>query len=644
MSPDGGSVAYTVATPNLETNEADSNVWVADVRRRTSRQVTFSNKDRSAQWSPDGMTLAFLSRRGGKSQVYVMSSNGGAARAITDMPSHVETLRWSPAGDMLVVSTVVDPTCADERCLRDSAARLENDKSPRTYDRLPTASALRWLDRTRSHLFAISADGSTPPRDLTPGDLHYVPARHSADGSAEPDAIAISPDGQEVCFVSAAEYSSDGQPLLNLYVVPMAGGTPKRLLPASGFNRGPTYSPDGRFIAYRSRLDPKNAGQRYRLMLYQRESGQLTELAKSFDRDPSTLTWARNGKELFFLAEDAHQQPLFALKLDANAEPRQIAGGFNSELSAARSAEAIAFTRSTSASPAELFAKSSLRAEPRQITEHTKSVMATLRMATPESFWFPSTAGSQVHALYVAPPQVVPGKTYPLVVLLHGGPTAMWGNSWTYRWNAQVFAAPGYGVLMINRRGSTGYGDKFSTAISNDWGGAPYADIMSGVDATLERYTYLDAARVAVAGASYGGYLANWVATHTDRFKTIVSHAGVFDLASVYAMEAPWWLENEFGGTPWESPASYAKWSPSSHAAALGKFKTPMLVTVGERDFRVPYMQSVLLFAALSRQGVPSKLVVFPDEGHWILKPQNSRHWYTTTLGWLAEHLEGGKQ
>jgi dipeptidyl aminopeptidase/acylaminoacyl peptidase len=261
-------------------------------------------------------------------------------------------------------------------------------------------------------------------------------------------------------------------------------------------------------------------------------------------------------------------------------------------------------------------------------------------MNEPETFWFEGPGGARVQAMMIRPPDFDAAKKYPLLVLLHGGPQTMWSNAWGYRWNAQVFSAPGYVTLMINRRGSTGYGQKFTDEITNDWGGKPYLDVMNGVDFVLKKYPFTDGSRMAAAGGSYGGYLANWIATHTGRFKAIISHAGIFDKNSMYATEELWFEEHDMQGTPWTNPESYHKWAPMTYAAELGKFKTPTLVIDGERDYRVPYTQSLEFFNTLQRQDVPSKLVIFPDEGHWVLKPQNSRFWYKTFLDWLATYLK----
>jgi dipeptidyl aminopeptidase/acylaminoacyl peptidase len=640
VSPDGKHLTYTVATPNAETNETETNLWVADIARTASRQLTYSGKDRSARWSPDGKRLAFLSRRDGKSQVYLLSIDGGEARAITHMASDVETMKWSPDGVTLVISTVVDPDCTNEECIKASAAKRATDKGARIYDRWPVWNAMRWMDNARSHLFAIKTDGSAPPKDLTPGKLFDVPSRLSIDLSVDHNDIAISPDGKEVCFSAGTVREADGQSFSHLFRVPLAGGEPKQITSGSSNEVGPVYSPDGRFIAYRSQRNGKDSGEQSRLMMYRTDSGEVSDATAGFDRSVASVSWAPNGKAVYFIAEDSLQAPLFELSTSAGASPRKVIDGFVGELSVSRSGKAIAFTRSSLAAPSEIFVAARAQAAPRQITRHAEPALSAIQLASPDSFWFKSKDSTSVQALFIPPPGLQAGHKYPLLVLLHGGPHTMWGDSWSYRWNAQVFAAPGYGVLMVNRRGSTGYGQKFSDGVVHAWGGAPYEDIMSGIDAALARYDYLDGARIAAAGASYGGYMANWLATHTGRFKAIVSHAGVFNLSSMYAMDLQWFLEFEQNGTPWGAPQQYAQWSPATYAAELGKFKTPMLVTTGERDYRVPFTQSLELFAALQRQGVPSKLVVVPEEGHWILKPQNSRQWYTTFLDWLARYLQ----
>ncbi len=322
----------------------------------------------------------------------------------------------------------------------------------------------------------------------------------------------------------------------------------------------------------------------------------------------------------------------------AGGAAREITDGFTAEFSVAGASPAIALTRVSLAAPAEIFVIAKPGATPRQVTHHNDALLAGLDLPAPEAFWFTSKDGTQVQAILLRPPGLQAGQKVPLVVLLHGGPKTTWSDSWSYRWNPQLFAAPGRAVLIVNRRGSTGYGEKFSRGVTADWGGAAYDDVMAGLDVALERFAFLDGGRVAAAGASYGGYMANWIATHSDRFKAIISHAGVFEMFAQYGSDIPFFLEHEMAGVPWTSEV-VGKWSPASYADALGRYRTPMLVTTGEKDYRVPYQQSLALFSALQRQGVPSKLMVFPDAGHWILKPKDFQLWDAAVQEWLQKYL-----
>jgi dipeptidyl aminopeptidase/acylaminoacyl peptidase len=375
-------------------------------------------------------------------------------------------------------------------------------------------------------------------------------------------------------------------------------------------------------------------------MLYLRTTGKSENLSELFDRSANGLAWSPDSQKIYFVAEDETLQPIYEMEARAGAQPRKIvAEGFNLAVTLSADGKTFAFERSSLTAPAEIFVARG-GAAPQQLTHHNDAILAQLDLNAPETFWFPSTDGTRIQAMLIRPPHFSASAKYPLLVLLHGGPQTMWTNSWGYRWNEQVFSAPGYVTLMINRRGSTGYGQKFTDEITNDWGGKPYEDILKGIDAAVAKCDFIDGTRVAAAGGSYGGYMADWLATHTGRFKAIISHAGIYDKTSMYATEELWFEEHDMQGTPWANSDSYKKWSPSTYAADLGKYKTPTLVITGELDYRVPYTQSLEFFSALQRQGVPSKLVVFPDEGHWIGKPQNAQFWYKTFLDWLANYLK----
>ena len=637
ISPDGKWVAYSVATPDMDANRNASNVWMVSTAGGAPQQLTQSGHDSSPVWSPDGKTIAFLSSRSGDSQVYLLSLEGGEAQKLTKLSTGADIVKWSPDGKTIAFTSSVYPDCKDDNCNSKRDAEKEKNKvKAHVAERLLYRHWTHWNEGKRSHLFVVPADGGGAPRDLTPGADFDVPP----DERGGPADINFSPDGKELCFAAVIDkieaISTNG----DLFTVPVAGGEIKRITTQPGFDGAPVYSPDGKYIAYRAQLTPEYESDRWRVMLYDRQTGKSQNLSEGFDRSADELAWYADSKTIYFNAENETQKPVYAMTARPGAEPKKIlADTYNAAISLSRDGKTLAFERSSLTMPAEVFVAASDGSGARQLTHHNDAILATLEMNPPETFWFEGAEGTKVQAMLIRPPKFDAAKKYPLLVLLHGGPQTMWSNSWGYRWNPQVFSGAGYVTLMINRRGSTGYGQKFTNEITNDWGGKAYADVMNGVDFALKKYPFIDGSSMAAAGGSYGGYMADWIATHTGRFKAIISHAGVYDKVSMYATEELWFEEHDMQGTPWSNPESYRKWAPVTYAGELGKFKTPTLVISGERDYRVPYTQSLEFFSALQRQGVPSKLVVFPDEGHWVLKPQNSQFWYKTFLDWLALYL-----
>jgi dipeptidyl aminopeptidase/acylaminoacyl peptidase len=638
ISPDGKWVAFGVATPDMEANRNASNIWIVPVEGGTAIQLTQSGHDSAPAWSPDSKTLAFISSRAGTPQVYVLPMDGGESHAVTHLAGGADLVKWSPDGTTVAFTSAVYVDCKDDPCNAARDADKEKNKvKARTYDQLLYRHWTHWSEGKRSHLFVTAADGSGTPRDLTAGANYDVPP----DERGGPEDINFSPDGKEICFTAVPDkveaLSTNGE----LFVVAVAGGEAKKITNNPGFDGNPVYSPDGNYIAYHAQLTAGYEADRWRVMLYDRKAGKSEDLTEKFDRSAQELAWSADSKTIYFTAENETLQPIYIVTAAAGAEPKKVvAEGFNSGLSLSTDGKTMAFERTSLTMPAEVFVASGDGRNTRQLTHLNDALLAKLDMHAPETFWFEGAAGSKVQAMILRPPSFQSGKKYPLLVLLHGGPETMWSNAWGYRWNAQVFSAGGYVTLMINRHGSTGYGQKFTDEIANDWGGAAYTDVMKGVDYTLATYKFVDGSRMAAAGGSYGGFLADWIATHTGRFKAIISHAGVYDQISMYATEELWFGEHDMAGTPWINPDGYKKWSPSSYAADLAKYKTPTLVIAGENDFRVPYTQSLEFFNTLQREGVPSKLIIFPDEGHWVLKPQNSQYWYRNFMDWLATYLE----
>ena len=638
VSPDGKWVAYTVATPDMEANRNASNIWVVATAGGAEIQLTRSGHDSSPVWSPDGKSIAFLSSRSGDSQVYLLSTDGGEAHPLTKLSTGADMVKWSPDGKTIAFTSSVYPDCKDDDCNSKRDAEKEKSKvKAHVAEHLLYRHWTHWNDGKRSHLFVVSADGSGAPRDLTAGADYDIPP----DERSGPGDFNFSPDGKEICFTAVTDKIEAISTNADLFIVSAAGGEAKRITTQPGFDGNPVYSPDGKFIAYHAQLTAGYESDRWRVMLYDRQIGKNENLSEGFDRSAEELAWSPESKTIYFTAENETQKQVYAMATHAGAPPKPIiADTYNAAISLSADGKTLAFERTSLTMPGEVFAAAGDGTNARQLTHQNDKLLAGLEMNAPETFWFEGAEKTKVQAMLIRPPNFDASKKYPLLVLLHGGPQTMWSNAWGYRWNAQVFSAAGYVTLMINRRGSTGYGQKFTNEIANDWGGKAYVDVMNGVDSTLKKYTFIDGTRMAAAGGSYGGYMADWIATHSGRFKAIVSHASTYDKVSMFATEELWFEEHDMQGTPWTNPETYKKWSPSTYASELGKFKTPTLVIAGERDYRVPYTQSLEFFSALQRQGVPSKLVVFPDEGHWILKPQNGQFWYKTFLDWMATYVK----
>ncbi len=637
ISADGKWVAFAVSTPDMEANRNAGNLWIASTAGGEAIQMTQSGHDSSPAWSPDGKTLAFLSSRDGNSEVYLLSMDGGEAKKLTTLSTGADLFRWSPDGKTIAFTSAVYLDCKDDACNQKRDEEKEKSKvKARIYDHLLFRHWDHWSEGKRSHLFLMPVDSSASAHDLTPTADYDIPPDERGDVSD----IAFSPDSKEICYTAVPDkveaISTNGE----LFVVPVAGGEPNKITSNPGFDGNPVYSPDGQYIAYHAQLTAGYEADRWRVMLYDRKSGKSENLSEGFDRSAGDLSWSPDSKTIYFLAENETLQPVYAMEAKAGAVPKKVVDGFNSAYEFSGDGKTLVTERTSLTMPGELFVAAGDGSGMKQLTHQNDAILATLEMNAPEKFWFEGAEATKVEAMLIKPPQFQAGKKYPMLVLLHGGPQTMWSDAWGYRWNAQVFSTPGYVTLMINRRGSTGYGQKFTDEITNDWGGRAYVDVMRGIDAAIVKYAFIDKSKLAAAGGSYGGYLADWLATHTDRFKAIISHAGVYDKFSMYATEELWFEEHDMQGTPWAAPENYKKWSPSTYAGDLGKYKTPTLVICGERDYRVPYTQSLEFFNALQRQGVPSKLMVFPDEGHWVLKPQNAQIWYKTFLDWLGEYLK----
>jgi dipeptidyl aminopeptidase/acylaminoacyl peptidase len=639
VSPDGQWVAYTVAKADVAANRLTRNIWIVSTNGTSEpRQLTRGGSDGRPRWAPDSKRLAFVSSRGGTEQIYLLSLNGGEGDPLTTLSTGAGNEQWSPDGQWIAFTSAVYPDCHDDACNHQRDELREKDPvKARIYEHLLFRHWTHWSDGKRSHLFVIAAAGGTP-RDLTPGADYDVPPDERGDAAD----VAFSPDSKELCFTAITDRPEATTTNADLFTVSLTGGEPRRITTNPGFDGHPIYSPDGHSIAYHAQLVPGYESDRWRLMLYDRTTQRTTNLTENFDSSVQEPLWSPDGRRIYFVAEDQAEQPIYAIDIASSGMPHPIApASYNSELSVSADGNTLAFARSSVTMPSEVFVLSPNGGHARQLTHHNTALLSTVEMNPPEPFWFEGAEGARVEGFLIRPPHFDASKKYPLLLLVHGGPQGSWGDAWGYRWNEELFASPGYVAVMINPRGSTGYGQKFVDEIRNDWGGKVYDDLMKGTDYALTHYPFIDATRTAAAGGSYGGYMMDWFATHTGRFKALISHAGPYDNVSMYGgTEELWFVEHDLAGMPWSNPESYSKWSPSTYAGELGKFKTPTLVIAGEMDYRVPYTQSLEFFTDLQRQKVPSKLLIFPDEGHWVGKPQNSRLWYKNFFDWLATYLK----
>jgi len=629
ISPDGKTVAFSVSTPDLNANKGARSIWTVPLAGGVPPRKVTDSADRP-RWSPDGKRIYYTGTQGGSSQIWSINPDGTAPVQITHLSTEAADEIVSPDGKYLVVTSEVYPECgADDGC---NQRKLDEAKQNKTQAHLATSLLYRhwnaWQGPTRSHLISISiSDGKAV--DLTPGDRVTPP--FSLGG---PDDYAISPDSSEVAFSQNADPNPATGTNNEIYVEPITGGTPVKVSTSPGADNSPSYSPDGKYLAWRSQARAGYESDKWRLVVKERAAKQITVLTDQLDRQVDSFTWSPDSKNLFFTAVDRGLQAIQFIPVTGGGARVAVSGHATfDDMQFTADGKTIVFTRQSGNSPIEIWRASSAGGEGVPLTHLNDTLLNQYQLPELEDFSVAAPDGTQIQSFIVKPPDFSPLRKYPVIMLIHGGPQGEWGESWTYRWNAQAFAGSGYVIVMPNPRGSIGYGQKFTDDINQDWGGKPFTDIMAVTD-QIVKLPYVDPERIAAAGGSYGGYMINWILGHTTRFKALVTHDGVYDTRSeAESTEELWFPMWEFGGMPSDNPEVYDKWSPSKFAK---DFRTPTLVIHGELDYRIPYSQALQLFTELQLDKVPSELLLFPDEGHWVLKPQNSILWYKTFLDWIG--------
>ena len=641
LSPDGQKLAFVLSQVDLDANRRSTDLWVLDLtapgalpRRLTEHPAS----DGSPRWAPDGQSLYFISTRSGSAQVWRLKLATGDTSQVTDYPLDVGMLAVARSGDRIAVSLEVFLDCADLKCTRQRLDEKANQKATgRVYDRTFVRHWDTWKQGTRSHLFVakVGADGTAgAPVDVSRGLDADVPSKPFG-GS---DEVAFSPDGQSIVF--AARVAGRAEPWstnFDLWQAPVSGSARAKNLTAQNpaWDTQPVFLASGG-LAYLAMARPGFEADRFVVQLRDPRTGATRPLTRGWDRSVVHLAATGDGRRLLATTDDVGQRALYVIDVPSGTPRRLVGSGAVSEFTAA--GDAVVYALASLRGPADLYLTRADGSSARRLTSVNQELLGQRAMSDYEQFSFEGAAGDTVYGYVMKPYGWKPGGRYPIAFVIHGGPQSSFANTWSYRWNPQVFAGRGYAVVFIDFHGSPGYGQAFTDSISRDWGGKPLEDLKKGLDAAVRKYPWLDGKRACALGASYGGFMVNWIAGNwPERFACLVNHDGVFDQRSMYySTEELWFPEWEQGGPYYEKPEEHEKFNP---ARFVTRWRTPMLVIHGEQDFRVPLEQGLATFTALQRRGIESRLLVFPDENHWVLKPANSVLWHQTVFDWLARHL-----
>ncbi len=641
VSPDGQRIVFTVRTTDLKANQGRTDLWLIHTNGKELLKLTaHPAADFNPRWSPCGKYIWFLSTRSGSSQVWRIRIDGGEAKQMTDLPLDVGNLVVSKDGKFIAFTMEVFPEFKDpietrkrlnERAAQKSSGRIYHKIFIRHWD--------TWEDGRRSHLFVMPVMGDKA-EDLMPGMDADTPSQPFGG----PEEIAFTPDIKGLIFTAknagAKEaWSTD----FDLYYVPIDGAEEPQCLTQENkaWDTQPVFSPDGQKLAYLAMERPGYESDRFRIIVQSWPDGQKRILAENWDRSPSFICWSADGKKIYAGASNLGQHSLFSIDIETEKVTTLIKDGYVNSLQIGKNQ--LIFGMDNLSSPVELYSAEPDASNITQITHFNTEKIAQAKMGEYQQFSFKGWNNETVYCTIVKPIDFDPGNKYPVAFLIHGGPQGSFGNHFHYRWNPQVYAGAGYAAVMVDFHGSVGYGQEFTDSIRGDWGGKPLEDLKKGLAAALERYPWTDGDRVAALGASFGGFMINWIAGNwPDRFLCLVNHDGNLDERfAYYATEELWFPEWDHQGTPWSNPEGYEKYNPVNH---VKNWKTPMLVIHGANDFRVVETQGMATFNALQRMGIPSQFLYFPDENHWILKPHNSILWHDTVINWLDQWCKNTKK
>jgi dipeptidyl aminopeptidase/acylaminoacyl peptidase len=638
ISPDENYIVFTQRETDMDADRGRTDLWLLNLKQanaRPTRITSHPENDSSAQWSADGRFIYFLSSRTGSQQVWRLPLGGAEAQRVSDLPLDVTTFKLSPDNLQLAVTLDVFPDCADLNCTV-SRSKQQQDSKARgmVFDRVFVRHWDTWDDGTQTHLFVLPLKGGIAQgtaRDLSASLDADVPSKPFGDASE----YAFSTDGAKIVFSTRIKGKSEPWSTnFDLYEVAVAGGVPTNLTADNpAWDTQPIFSNDGVWMAYRAMARPGFEADRFQIVLLNRKTGERRALAKDWDRSVDTIEFAANGKSIYALADHLGQHVVWSVDV-ATGKPKQlVASGHVEALSVGKSS--VYFSATNFNSPADLYALAR-DGKPRRLTQVNEEKLAATRMGAAEQFSFVGANNETVYAYVVKPADFDSTKKYPVAFFVHGGPQVSYGNAWSYRWNPQTYAGAGYAFVAIDFHGSPGYGQSFTDSISGDWGGKPLEDLKKGLASALTKYPWLNADRMCALGASYGGYMMNWIAGNwREPFKCIVSHAGIVDNRfMMYSTEELWFDEWEHNGPQYQVPQNYEQHNPINY---IKEWRVPMLIIAGQKDYRIPYTQGLAAFTALQRRGIPSRFLVFPNENHWVLKPSNSVQWHREVERWLKE-------